>query len=485
MSNPNTEYQTILSFKIAGPIREAIELTVQCWPAPAKPGLGQPGKEAGDVLLFTNPLGQNLNISLGNDSKINAESFRLAGRALAIWLIDNGVPRADVDLDHFQDYGAEQALKAFCEGMRLGAFRNYRHKSTIDNIPSNIQIVLHKSEGRAEVSKMVTQVETVTWAVNLARDLAQEPANVINPVSLADRAMELAQNHGLKCTVFDEKELADLKAGGILGVGSGSKTPPRMIILQYPPADFSDGVSPMVFVGKAITFDTGGYSIKDTNNIQGMKFDKCGGITVLAALLAAAELKLNVNLIGIITAAENMISAESYRPDDILTMLSGKTVEIVTTDAEGRLVLADALTYAQQKYQPRAMIDLATLTGGVVTALGHVRAGIMSNNTELVKQLFDAGERTHERLWELPLDDDYFQPIKGDYADLKNSGGRDGHPIFGGIFLKQFVNDDIPWAHLDIAGMADNEKETHLNPKGATGFGVRLLVEYLERLESE
>jgi len=180
-----------------------------------------------------------------------------------------------------------------------------------------------------------------------------------------------------------------------------------------------------------------------------------------------------------------MISAEAYRPDDILTMLSGKTVEIITTDAEGRLVLADALTYAQQKYQPSALIDLATLTGGVVTALGHVRAGIMSNNAELVNQLLDVGERTHERLWQLPLDDDYFQSIKGDYADLKNSGGRDGAPIFGGIFLKQFVDDETPWAHLDIAGVADNDKETRLIPKGATGFGVRLLVDYLKWLESE
>jgi leucyl aminopeptidase len=216
-----------------------------------------------------------------------------------------------------------------------------------------------------------------------------------------------------------------------------------------------------------------------------MKFDKCGGITVLATLLAAAELKLRTHLVGVIAAAENMISAQSYRPDDILTMLSGKTVEIVTTDAEGRLVLGDALTYAQQKYQPRALIDLATLTGGVVTALGHVRAGVMSNNPALVKQLFDAGERTHERLWQLPLDDDYFQAMKGDDADLKNSGGRDGTPINGGMFLKQFVNDDMPWAHLDIAGVADNNKETRLNPKGATGFGVRLLVNYLQSLESE
>jgi leucyl aminopeptidase len=481
MPNFTEEYKTILTIEVAGALREPAELSVNCLPAPDKPGLGQPGKESGDVLLIKNPVGQTLILSLGKQSKITGESFRLAGRSLAIWLIENGGSRADVDLDHFQDYGAEQALKAFCEGMRLGSFRYDRHKSSNDDTSSAIQVVLHTTERKEQYAKLVKQVETVTWAVNLARDLAMEPANIINPVTLAERVMELAQTHGLKCTVLDEKQLAKMKAGGILGVGSGSETPPRLIILQYPPTDYAPGTSPVVLVGKAITFDTGGYSIKDTNNIQGMKFDKCGGITVLATLLAAAELKLKTPLVGVISAAENMISAQAYRPDDILTMLSGKTVEIVTTDAEGRLVLADALTYAQQKYQPRALIDLATLTGGVVTALGHVRAGIMSNNPDLVRQLFYAGERTHERLWELPLDEDYFQAMKGDDADLKNSGGRDGHPIYGGMFLKQFVNEEVPWAHLDIAGVADNGKETRLNPKGATGFGVRLLVDYLQQ----
>jgi len=486
LPNYDAEYKTILIIEVAEPFREPIELAVQCLPAPEKTGLGQPGKETGDLLLVKDQDRQTLTISLGKQSKISDESFRLAGRALANWLIENGVRRANIDLDHFPDYGAKMALKAFCEGMRVGSFRYNRHKSSIEDASSEIQVVMHTSTGRKEYSKLVEQVETVTWAVNLARDLAQEPANIINPVSLAEWVIELAQTHGLKCTVLDEKELANINAGGILGVGSGSKTPPRLIILQYPPEDYTPSASPVVLVGKAITFDTGGYSLKDTTNIQGMKFDKCGGITVLSTLLAAAEMKLRIHLVGVIAAAENMISEKSYRPDDILTMLSGKTVEIISTDAEGRLVLADALTYAQQKYQPRALIDLATLTGGVVTALGHVRAGIMSNNPKLVKELFDAGERTHERLWQLPLDDDYFQAIKGDDADLKNSGGRDGHPIFGGMFLKQFVNDDIPWAHLDIAGVADNNKETRLNPKGATGFGVRLLVDYLQQnLESE
>jgi leucyl aminopeptidase len=335
------------------------------------------------------------------------------------------------------------------------------------------------------MTKAAGQIErsaALTRAVNLARAWAHEPANIINPVTLAERAVDLAQQHGLKVTVFDETQLAEMGAGGLLSVGKGSRSQPRLIVMEYAGRNPGPDVQPVVLVGKAITFDTGGYSMKDVTNIQGMKYDKCGGVTVAAIMQAVAELALDLPVIGIISAAENMVSADAYRPDDILTMLSGKTVEIISTDAEGRLVLADALHYAQQNYQPRALIDLATLTGGIVTALGRVRAGIMSNNDALVAQLEAAGEHTHERLWRMPLDDDYLKSIKGDDADLKNSGGREGHPIMGGIFLKQFVSDDVPWAHLDIAGVADTPKDLPYSPKGATGFGVRLIVEYLEGL---
>ncbi|RPJ41247.1 MAG: leucyl aminopeptidase, partial [Chloroflexi bacterium] len=318
-------------------------------------------------------------------------------------------------------------------------------------------------------------------AVKMARDLSHEPANIINPLTLSERAQQVAQQAGLKLQILDDQQLAEMGAGAILAVGQGSQTGPCMIILEY--AGQEPGASPVVLVGKAITFDTGGYSIKSTEGIVGMKYDKCGGVDVLAALQAAAALKLKTPLVGIIAAAENMISAEAYRPDDIITTLNGKTVEIISTDAEGRLVLADALAYAQKEYQPRAVIDLATLTGGVVTALGKVRAGLLSNNDELSAALFAAGEKTGERLWRLPLDEEYSQKMKGDDADLKNSGGREGHCILGGAFLKAFVADDIPWAHLDIAGVADTDKDLPYSPKGATGFGIRLLIEYLENLK--
>jgi leucyl aminopeptidase len=316
----------------------------------------------------------------------------------------------------------------------------------------------------------------------LARSLAHQPANVINPITLAERARVVAERSGLKITVLDDRQLAEMGAGAILAVGRGSQTPARMIILEYAGQEFSPDGKPVVLVGKAITFDTGGYSIKNTEGIVGMKYDKCGGVDVLATMQLVSALKIKTPVVGIISAAENMISGESYRPDDIITSLSGKTIEIISTDAEGRLVLADGLAYAQKNYQPRAIIDLATLTGGVVTALGRVRAGLMSNNDALANSLFEAGEATGERLWRLPLDEEYSRNMKGEDADLKNSGGREGHAILGGAFLKAFVSDDVPWAHLDIAGVADTNKELPHLSGGATGFGVRLLLEYLENL---
>jgi len=250
-----------------------------------------------------------------------------------------------------------------------------------------------------------------------------------------------------------------------------------MIILEHKGRNAHQDT--LALVGKAITFDTGGYSLKSVENIQGMKFDKLGGMTVLGTLIAASLLNLPQRIVGIICAAENMISDHAYRPDDIIRTLSGKTVEIITTDAEGRLVLADGITYAKTQYSPKTIIDFATLTGGIVTALGKVRAGLFSNNDQLADDLFAAGEITGERLWRMPLDDEYFEFIKGDDADLKNSGGRSGHPIMGGIFLKQFVNDQIQWAHIDIAGTATSDKQEFYKPKGANGFGIRLMINYL------
>ncbi|RPI84027.1 MAG: leucyl aminopeptidase [Chloroflexi bacterium] len=445
------------------------------------PEPGKPGKEIGDAVLVGKDGRRSLLISLGLEDKLKAESFRKVGGAAARWLSKNQVSAAGVDVGEFSSYGIDNSLQAFSEGLLLGSFRFVRHKSeNADSSDTRVEFLVEDTT--SEVEDRLHRVETAARAVNLAREWAHEPPNVINPITLAERASELANRIGLGCRIYDEKQLEEMGAEAILAVGKGSRTPSRLIVLEYPGKGEEPG-SPVLLVGKAITFDTGGYTIKDKAGMTGMKYDKCGGVTVVGILQAAAELGLRTPVVGIIGAAENMISAESYRPDDIIKTLSGKTIEIVSADAEGRVVLCDALTYAQQHYQPRAIIDLATLTGGVVVALGKIRAGIMSNNQELVTQLVESGERVHERIWQLPLDEEYFDLIKGDDSDFKNSGARDAHAIIGGIFLKQFISEQVPWAHIDIAGVATTEKDQPYNPKGATGFGVRLILDYLESLE--
>lgn len=447
-------------------------------------------------------------VCLGPKEKLRTDTFRCAGGMLAKWFAKHDVARAGVDLAAGPVAEDESRVAAFLEGLYLGAFRFDRRKSSANNRTSVSVDWLVDGAGSRE-KRLLDRVLHVCEGVNLARDIAHEPPNVINPVTLADRAERLARSCGLRCRVFDERDLARMKAGAILAVGQGSDAPPRLIVLEHRgagggsasgAASAAGGVAarrksparardkargaekPVLLIGKAITFDTGGYSIKDRVGMVGMKYDKCGGMAVLGVMQAVAALKLPTPVVGVIAAAENMISGGAYRPNDIITTLSGKTVEIISADAEGRLVLADALTYAQREYQPRCMIDLATLTGGVLVALGNLRAGLMGNHEPLLDSLMSAGEATHERLWQLPLDDEYFDLIAGDDSDFKNSADRAAHAILGGIFLKQFVDKGVPWAHLDIAATGSSDKDTAYCPKGATGFGVRLLMEYLMSL---
>jgi leucyl aminopeptidase len=446
---------------------------------------GGPGKQVGDMVLMETEEGQRqLRLSLGQESALDPESVRRAGGATARWLSAHNISFAAIQTDNLLKLGFEDSLSAFTQGMLLGAFRFNEHKSEGADSP-NIEVnYLADDQAKArDIGHAVSRDMAIVDGVNLARAIAHQPPNIINPSTLAGRACALAESSDLICNVLGEKELAEMGAGSIRSVGLGSNTPSQMIILEYPGHGDAIGSSPVVLVGKAITFDTGGYSLKTKAAIVGMKYDKCGGAAVLGIMQAVAALGLSVPVVGIIAAAENMISADAYRPNDIITTLSGKTVEIISTDAEGRLVLCDSLTYAQRHYQPRVMIDLATLTSGIVTALGNVRAGLFSNNEVLVEALFNSGERTHERLWRMPLDGDYFELIRGDDSDLRNSTGlTTASPIVGGIFLKQFVSDDTPWAHIDIAGVAKAKVDLPYCPKGATGFGVRLLVDYLSGL---
>jgi len=447
------------------------------------------GKEVGAISVVerAQPEGgeveRSLHVSLGKDKKINLETIRRAAEAASRWLTTHAAKSAGIELKTIDALQIEGSRAALCEGLMLGDFRFDRYRSKTDE-QSNVDIALLAEAGNKELTSTLKESTAIIDAVNLARTWAHEPPNVLNPVTLAAWAKKMASESGLQCKILDDKALRELGAGAILAVGGGSSDLPRMIILEWPGKPKLTDVEPVILVGKAITFDTGGYTLKTRAGLIGMKFDKCGGMAVIGALKAAAALELKMRVVGIIAAAENAISVDAYRPNDIITTLSGKTVEIISTDAEGRLILADALAYAQRNYQPRALIDIATLTGGVVVALGSVRAGIMSNDDALAQALLDAGERTHERLWRLPLDDDYFKLIKGADSDIKNSGGRFASPIIGGMFLKQFVEDGVSWAHLDIAGVDTAGRGGPGGTRRATGFGVRLLVDYLRSFEA-
>lgn len=438
------------------------------------------GKDPGDIRM----VGAKAILSLGNKNKLSAEMLRRAGGGLAKWLAGNNVSTAGVELGPILGTGMppSTAVTAFVEGILLGSFTFDTYKSGKEPFAAVLTLLANENSGVdvAELQGYVQKASIVSDAVNLAREWSHEPPNVINPVTLAERVQKLAGAVGIKCTVLDDRQLAEMGAGAIVAVGKGSSTPSRLIILEYAG---KTGGKPVALVGKALTMDTGGYSLKSSENIVGMKYDKSGGMSVIATTLAAARLGLATPVVGVIAAAENMVSNFAYRPDDILKALNGKTIEIISTDAEGRLVLADALTYTERTFQPRAMIDIATLTGAVVVALGSVRAGVLSNNDDLAESLFKSGEKTFERVWRLPLDEEYFEQIKGSDSDIKNSGGRKAGSIIGGMFLKQFVTDETAWAHVDVAGVMEAEKDLPYCPKGGMGFGVRLFLDYLSTLE--
>jgi len=308
----------------------------------------------------------------------------------------------------------------------------------------------------------------------MARDMVSSPGADMTPARVADKARELAKEFKLKVRVLERKQMETLGMGGLLGVASGSAQPPKFIIVEYR----NGGRKPFIaLVGKTLTFDTGGISIKPAENMDKMKDDMAGGAAVLGALRTAAALKLPLNIVGLLPAAENMPGGRAYRPGDVLRTLSGQTIEIINTDAEGRLILSDALAYAC-RYKPAMIVDIATLTGACRIALGQEASGLLGSNDGLKQKMRAAGDITGERVWELPLWDGFYELIKSDIADMKNSGGRDGGTITAACLLSKFVQ-KYPWVHLDIAATAWTEKDRPYTPKGATGIGVRILTQFL------
>ncbi len=366
------------------------------------------------------------------------------------------------------------------EAAVLASYKFTRFKDDKHTELKSLTLCLSKGSDLAAGKKAATRAQTITDATNWAREIANLPGNIVYPAVLADYARQLAKECGLRCTVFAKKQLEAGGFGGLLAVGGGSAREPHLIALEYNGAGKNQ--KPFALVGKAITFDTGGISIKPADKMEDMKFDKCGGVAVLGILRAAAKLKLPVNLLGVIAAAENMPSATSYRPGDIVTSYKGTdkravTIEVINTDAEGRVVLGDALVYARQR-DPQAIVDFATLTGACRIALGNHAAGLFGNDDALIEKIRAAGNRTGERCWPMPLWQEYRDMIKSDVADQKNTGGGIGGAITAAAFLEKYIG-NIPWAHLDIIGPAWASEERAYFNKGATGYGVRLLLDVL------
>ncbi|MZH03386.1 MAG: leucyl aminopeptidase [Nitrospinae bacterium] len=379
-----------------------------------------------------------------------------------------------------QRYGVLAGAVVEGAGLALYHFEEYKSRDEKDDPPSRLQtltLVPATKTRQATLEKSITRAEKIVAAVHATRDLVSHPGNTATPTFLADHAKKMARKNKITCKVLGKKEMEKLGMGALLGVSRGSNEPPALIVLEYFGAAKSK--APTVIVGKGVTFDTGGISLKPGASMDEMKMDMSGAAATLGTLQAVASLKLKINVVGIVGAAENMPDGLAIKPGDILKSMSGKTIEVLNTDAEGRLVLADALTYAQ-RYKPKEVIDLATLTGAVILALGHQGAAVIGTNAAMIKRLKESGDETSERVWELPLWEEFDKATKSDIADLKNiaSPGVGAGSSMGAAFLKAFAGDQ-PWTHIDIAGTAWGYDKPYI-PKGPSGYGVRLLINYLE-----
>ena len=376
-----------------------------------------------------------------------------------------------------------ELAQAVTEGALLGLYTLKKYKTADDEANQNalerLTLLATSASAQKELQQGAERGQVIAEAVTLARDLGNSLGNDINPSYLASTAQTLAKGTSLRCRLLEQAEMEELNMGCLLGVAQGSAQPPAFIILEHTPRGASG--APIVLVGKGLTFDSGGISIKPAGGMEDMKMDMSGGAAVLGTMQALARLNYPRRVVGLVPASENLPSGTAVKPGDILRAMSGKTVEVINTDAEGRLILADALSYAVEKYKPACIIDLATLTGAVVVALGSQATGMMGTDDDMMTRLREAGERCAERVWQLPLFDEYSKQIKSDFADIKNTGGREAGSIIGGAFLKEFVG-DTPWVHLDIAGMAWTREGKPYVPKGSTGWGIRLLVETLENM---
>jgi leucyl aminopeptidase len=417
-------------------------------------------------------------VGLGREREFRESAYRTAVNAAIRTLRTTGAADATFCLAELavkgRDIGwkVEQAVACITEAL----YRFDRLKSKAPETKRALRtVMLHVAERGdvAEAEAAVARAQAIAEGVQLAKDLGNLPGNYCTPTYLAEQAQELGKQHGIRVEVLEQKDIEKLGMGCFLAVARGSRQPPKFIVLEY--RGGKRDAAPVALVGKGITFDTGGISIKPAPEMDEMKFDMCGAASVLGAMKAAALMKLPLNIIGAIPATENMPGGNAIKPGDIVTTMSGQTVEILNTDAEGRLILCDALTYVE-KYKPAAVVDIATLTGAMVISLGHIATGMFSNSDPLARELLQAGESAWDRAWHMPLWDDYQDMLKSNFADFPNIGTRAGGSITAACFLSRFTK-RYPWAHLDIAGTAWRSGPD----KGATGRPVGLLVQFLAR----
>lgn len=443
------------------------------------------GEQGETALLYPDPgqpVERVLLIGLGEREKCDLDTIRNAAGTAARAVQEKRISdfAIDLDADDSLDNSPEEIGQATAEGLIMGSYKfmEYRTRDTEKYFFAKKATIL----GEKRISDAVEQGVTLAKANLFTRDLATHPSNVMTPSRLAQEAETIAKEGGFKCRVYDRSEIEGMGMGAFAGVARGTSEPPKFILLEYYGGERDE--PPLAFAGKGITFDTGGISIKPSKKMDQMKFDMCGAAAVLGIFHAIARLKPEVNAIGAVVATENMPGGKAYKPGDILKAYNGKTIEVLNTDAEGRLALADGLSYVVQEFSPEYLIDFATLTGAAVVALGHRASALMGTDDKLVRDIIGAGEYTGERCWQLPLWDGYSDDLKSEVADVKNIGEQGAGSITAGAFLKEFV-DDTKWAHLDIAGTAWWSEDRPYIPKGASGVGPRLVMRWLDNLIGE
>ncbi len=467
---------------LTGPARQLDELTGG---AVARAVAAAPrfrGKKS-DLLPIIGPpnlsLGRIVVVGLGKPEAADARLVEDLGGALVAHLNSAGETTATfaVDLGDAAKLQPAEAAARLAFGAELRAYRfdKYRTTQKPEQKPSLARLTV-ASEAPGAAKAAYRALGATAEAVAFTRDLVSEPANTLYPETLAERAAAL-RDFGVEVEVLDDERMKALGMGALLGVGQGSVRPSRVVVMQH--GGGVPGAAPLAFIGKGVTFDTGGISIKPAAGMGEMKWDMAGAGVVIGLMRLLARREAKVNAVGIVGLVENMPSGTAQRPGDIVKSMSGQTIEVLNTDAEGRLVLADVLWYCQDRFKPKLMVDLATLTGAVVVALGHDNAAVFANDDRLAERLIAAGKAVGEHLWRLPLGDSYDRAIDSDAADVKNiAGDRAAGSIIGAQFLQRFVN-KVPWAHLDIAGVAWSKKDAPTVPKGATAFGVRLLDRFI------